>query len=415
MVQSCKSKRRGIEARLFKSDYFIFNLCFYSGPNFPTLATKLTRTQTYNTLISENTARRSLSTMDLTLLGLGPVLGIGLYVMTPKLMRDTAGPAIILSIGLASAAALLSGICYAEFSTRVFKCGSAYVYCYTTVGEIWAFIVGWTMILEYRLVGAVLARTCSEYVDFILGGAIFNFFKDKIACWDYAILGPFPDFLALILAIAMSVVVSLSTRCTMIFNRVVLLLTFIIFVLLFVISLFLVKPENWAHKFLPYGVQGVLRAASSGYYAFIGLDNIAAASAEVSYPQSSVPLSIVLTVAITTVIYVGLATVITLIAPYNQLSDLAPLAKIFEAIPGAQYVAAVGAVTCCMSVLVSCLIADTRVWYTMAKDGLLCMCCGCFSDSIRATEKSALVNGLISGVLATVFATEHLVCVFYSK
>ena len=348
--------------------------------------------------------------MDLTLLGLGPVLGIGIYVMTPKLIRDMAGPAVVLSIVLASGAALLSAICYAEFSTRVFKCGSAYVYCYTTVGEIWAFIVGWTMIFEYCLVGAVLARTCSEYIDFIFGGEIFNFFKDKIATWDYAILGPFPDFLALIVAMAVSVVVSLSTRYTMIFNGVVLLLTFVIFVLLFVISLFLVKPENWAHKFVPYGVQGVFRAAGRGYYAFIGLDNIAAASAEASYPQSSVPLSIILTVTIATIIYFGLATVITLIAPYNQLSDLAPLAKIFEVIPGAQYVAAVGAVTCCLSVLVCCLVACPRVSSTMAKDGLLSMCCGCVGDSIRATEKSALVYGLISGVFATLFATEHLVC-----
>lgn len=163
---------------------------FYLGSNSPRLVTKLTRTQSYRTVLTESTLRRSLSTTDLSLLGVGTILGIGIYVMTAKLTRDTAGPAVILSIVLASVSALLSGICYAEFSSRVSKYGSAYVYCYTTLGEIWAFVIGWTMILEYCIVGAVLARTCSEYVDYIFEGEIYNLFKEKVATgtilsWDH--------------------------------------------------------------------------------------------------------------------------------------------------------------------------------------------------------------------------------------
>lgn len=354
-----------------------------------------------------------MSTTDLSLLGVGTILGIGIYVMTAKLTRDTAGPAVILSIVLASVSALLSGICYAEFSSRVSKYGSAYVYCYTTLGEIWAFVIGWTMILEYCIVGAVLARTCSEYVDFIFEGEIYNLFKEKVATWNYSLLGPFPDFLALFLLITVSVFVCFGMHYVVIFNAGLLLFSSIALVLLFVIGLFLVRPDNWLHKFAPYGVQGVIRAAGSGYYAFIGLDAIAAASGESTNPQSSVPLSIILTVTITTILYCGVASVITLVTPYEQLSNLAPLANLFEAISGAQYVAAVGAVTCCSSGLVSCLVAGPRVLFSMANDGLLFMFCGgCDSDSTRAIEKSALVICLLSGSLATLFATEHLVCSF---
>ena len=130
---------------------------------------------------------------------MGTAIAIGIYVMTAKLARDTAGPAVILSIVLASFSVILSSICYAEFSSRVPKCGSAYVYCYAAVGEIWAFIVGWTMLVEYVIAMAVLARTCSEYIDFISGGEIYTLFKEKVVTWDNPVMAPFPDFLALAL------------------------------------------------------------------------------------------------------------------------------------------------------------------------------------------------------------------------
>ena len=352
--------------------------------------------------------------MDLTLLGVGTAIGIGIYVMTAKLSRDTTGPAVILSIVLASVSVMLSGICYAEFSSRVPKCGSAYVYCYAALGEIWAFVVGWTLIVEYFIAMAVLARTCSEYIDFISGGKIYTLFKEKVITWNDPFLAPFPDFLALGLAIAVVVMVAVGMRWAMIFNRAMFVFTIIALISLFVISLFLVRPENWARNFAPYGVKGVLRAAAGGYYTFIGLDVITAVSGEATRPQSSVPLSIIMTVTIVTVIYCGLATVFTLIVPYDQLSDLAPLAKIFQDIPGAEYVAAIGAVSATLSSLLSCSLAGPRVLFNMANDGLLFACFGCVSESSRAIEIMTLIGGFLSGCLAALFATEHLVCSCYS-
>ena len=244
---------------------------FHSDPNCPTWIKKITRTKSYLTLLSESTLRRTLSTMDLTLLGVGTAIGIGIYVMTAKLSRDTAGPAVILSIVLASVSVIMSGICYAEFSSRVPKCGSAYVYSYAGLGEIWAFIVGWTMIVEYPIVMAVLARTWSEYIDFISGGEIYTLFKEKVITWNNPFLAPFPDILALLLAITVVVIVAVGMRWAMIFNRAMFVFSIIALILLFVIGLFLVRPENWARNFAPYGVQGVLRAAAGGYYTFIGL------------------------------------------------------------------------------------------------------------------------------------------------
>lgn len=351
--------------------------------------------------------------MDLTLLGVGTAIGIGIYVMTAKLARDIAGPAVILSIVLVSFSVILSGICYAEFSSRVPKCGSAYVYCYATVGEIWAFIVGWTMLVEYAIATAVLARTCSEYIDFISGGEIYTFFKEKVVTWDNPFLAPFPDFLALAVALAVVLIVTVGLRWAMIFNRVMFVFSIIALILLFVISLFLVKPENWASDFAPHGVHGVLSAAATGYYAFIGLDAIAAVSGEVKRPQSSTSLSIILTVTIVTIIYCGIATVFTLITPHDQLRHLAPLAKIFQAIPGAQYLVSVGAVTATLIGLLSCSLAGPRILFNMANDGLLFVCFGCLDESSYAFEIVTLVGGFLSGCLAALFTTEHLVCTLF--
>ena len=343
-------------------------------------------------------------------MGVGTAIGIGIYVMTAKLSRDTAGPAVILSIMLASVSVILSGICYAEFSSRVPKCGTAYVYCYTALGEIWAFIVGWTMIVEYLITMAVLARTCSEYIDFIFGGEIFTLFKDKVVAWNNPFLAPFPDFLALFLAIAVVTIVAVGMRWAMIFNRAMLVFSIIALILLFVISLFLVSPENWARNFAPYGIQGVLRAAAGGYYTFIGIDAVTAVSGEAKRPQSSVPLSIISTVTMATVTYCGLATVVTLIVPSDQLSHLAPLAKIFQAIPGGEYVAAIGAVSATLNALLSCSLAGPRILFNMANDGLLFTCFGCVNEASRTIIILTLVGGFLSGCLAALFTAEHLVC-----
>ena len=332
--------------------------------------------------------------------------------MTAKLARDTAGPAVILSIALASISVILSGICYAEFSSRLPKCGSAYVYCYAAVGELWAFIVGWTMLVEYVIIMAVLARTCSEYVDFISGEKIYTLFKEEVVAWDNPFLAPFPDFLALALSLAVVLIVAVGLRWAIIFNRVMFAFSIIAIILLFVISLFLVKQENWTSNFAPHGVQGVLRAAATVYYAFIGLDAIAAVSGEIKRPQSSTPLSIILTVTIATILYCGIATVFTLVTPHGQLTQLAPLAQIFQTIPGAQYLASIGAVSATFIGLLSCSLAGSRILFSMANDGLLFVCFGCLDESSHAFEIVTIVVGFLSGCLAALFSTEHLVCTF---
>ena len=362
---------------------------------------------------NDSPLRRCLNTFDLTSLGVGTVVGAGLYVVAGQLARDVAGPAVILSIVIAAIAAFLSGICYAEYGCRIPRAGSAYVYTYVTMGEIWAFIVGWNMLLEYLISAASLARACSEYINSVCNGVIFNFFMKKVATWHVPALGPFPDFLAMSLAFVITIIVCLGVRQSTVFNKVVTFINFSVIIFIIICGLFYVNGDNWEGKehFIPYGVGGVLTASASCFYAFVGFDVIATASEETKNPKRVLPLAILFTLAISFLAYFGATTVLTLMLPYNHLNRFAPLAEAFKtrAFPGSKYIIAAGGLAATASSLVSFVFAAPRVVYSMANDGLLFKFFGILDESTLIPVRSALCNGLLIGIVALLFDVAQLV------
>ena len=376
----------------------------------------LTRKKPAEDWLAESPLKRCLTTLDLTSLGVGTVVGAGLYVVTGELARNVAGPAVILSFFIAGVAALFSGICYAEFGCRIPKAGSAYVYSYVAVGEFWAFFVGWNMILEYLIAAASLARACSEYINSFAQGYIYKFFMEDIATWNVSALGSFPDFLAMALAIVFTVIVSLGARKSSLFNKV---MTFVnLSVILFIIcaGLFYVDGKNWQSNFAPYGVGGVLTAAGSCFYAFVGFDVIGTASEEALNPKHSVPLSIILTLAISFLAYFGVATVLTLILPYDKLSQFAPLAEAFaqRGLSGAKYVVATGGLCATMSTLLTNSFAAPRVVYSMASDGLLFNWFAHVHEKTKVPVRAAVVDGVLIASLALLLDVKQLVSLLLS-
>lgn len=332
----------------------------------------LTRKKIEDNWFGETPLKRCLTTLDLTSLGVAAVLGAGLYVVTGELARDVAGPAVVVSFFIAGVAALFSGICYAEFGCRIPRAGSAYVYSYATVGEFWAFFVGWNMILEYIIAAASLARACSEYINSFAQGSIYNFFMEDIGKWNVPALGSFPDFLAMAVALVISCIVSLGALKSSLFNKVMTFINLSVIIFIICVGLYFVEGKTW-QAFAPYGVNGVLKAAGGCFYAFVGFDVIATASEEALNPKRSIPLSIILTIVISFLAYFGVATVLTLMIPYNQLSQFAPLAQAFtqRGFSAAKYVVAIGGLCATMSSLLTATFSVPRVLYSMATDGLL--------------------------------------------
>ena len=371
----------------------------------------LTRRKTTEDWFSESPLKRCLTTLDLTSIGVASVVGAGLHVITGELARDIAGPAVILSFFLAGVAAFFSGICYAEFGCRIPKAGSAYVYSYVAVGEFWAFVVGWNMILEYLIAAASLARACSEYIDSFAQGYIYKFFMEDVATWNVSALGSFPDFLAVALALIFTVIVLLGARKSSLINNVMTFINLSVITFIICAGLYFVDGKNWKPHFAPFGVGGVLTAAGSCFYAFVGFDVVAIASEEALNPKRSVPLSIILTLAISFLAYIGVSTVITLMLPYDQLCRFAPLAEAFaqRGFSGAKYVVATGGLCALLSSLLTATFAVPRVVYSIATDGLLFKWLVHVHEKTKVPVRATLVNGVLIAILALLLDVKQLV------
>ena len=375
----------------------------------------LTRKKPTEDWLTESSLKRCLSTLDLTSIGVGTVVGAGLYVVTGQLARDIAGPAVVISFFIAAIAALLSGICYAEFGCRIPKAGSAYVYSYVTVGEFWAFVVGWNMILEYIIAAASLARACSEYINSFAEGYIYKLFMNYIATWNVEALGSFPDLLAFMLALIIAIIVSLGAKKSSFVNKIMTFVNISVIIFIIFAGLYFVEAKNWQSKFAPYGVSGVLTAAGSCFFAFVGFDVIGTASEEAINPKRSVPLSIMLTLGISFSAYFGVATVLTLMMPYDKLSRFAALAEAFaqRGFSGAKYVVATGGLCATVSTLLTNSFAGPRVVYSMASDGLLFNWFAHVHEKTRVPVRATLVNGILIAILALLLDVKQLVSAFY--
>ena len=238
---------------------------------------------------------RVLSTVDLVALGVGSTVGAGLYVLTAEVARETAGPGIVLSFLVAAVSALLSGLCYAEFSARVPLAGTAYIYSYITVGELCAFVIGWNLMLEYIIGASSVARAWSSYLDIVLDGRVQNFTDSVIGSLNVAGIAKYPDFLAFVLMILVSVClaagVKLSVRVTSLFTTVNLFVTLVVMA----VGFYFADRTNWTRDFLPFGWSGVLSGAATCFFGFVGFDAIATTGEEAINPSKAIPVAILFT------------------------------------------------------------------------------------------------------------------------
>ena len=240
--------------------------------------------------------RRCLTSIDLTLIGIGSTLGSGVYVLTGDIARTTAGPGIVLSFFIAGFASILAGICYAEFGARVPKAGSAYTYTYVTVGEFSGFVVGWNLLLEYGIGSATVTKGLSTYLDAAVNHTISDYTIRKTG--QFSMFGDEThlDFVAFSLSILFTIFISLGVKYTSFLNNICTFSNILVIVMVVAMGAFYCDFNNW-HDFAPFGVRGIVKGASSCFFAFIGFDVIATSGEEAEKPSKSVPIAIVGTIS----------------------------------------------------------------------------------------------------------------------
>ncbi|XP_040276189.1 cationic amino acid transporter 4 [Bufo bufo] len=375
---------------------------------------KLNRVKTLEDDLMETSFKRCLSTLDLTLLGVGGMVGSGLYVLTGTVAKEIAGPAVVISFLIAGIASLLAALCYAEFGARVPKTGSAYMFTYVSVGELWAFLIGWNVILEYMIGGAAVARAWSGYLDSIFDHKIRNYTESHIGTWNVQFLAHNPDFLAAGILLLATAFISFGVRVSSWLNHIFAAISLAIIVFILIFGFILADPKNWSAEyggFAPFGFSGIMSGTATCFYAFVGFDVIAASSEEAKNPQKAVPIATAVSLGLATGAYILVSIVLTLMVPWNTLIPDSALSDAFyrRGYSWAGFLVAAGSICAMNTVLLSNLFSLPRIVYAMAEDGLFFQFFAKVNPITKVPVIGIVVFGFLMAILALIFDLEALV------
>lgn len=364
------------------------------------------RTKSIKSLIDETQGDKSLKkvlgTLELTMLGIGAIVGTGIFVITGIAAANYSGPAIILSFVFAGLACSFAALCYAEFASAVPVAGSAYTYAYAALGEVWAWIIGWDMVLEYTVATGTVAIGWSGYMNNLLKSIGINLPAQLTTSPFSGGIINLPAILIIALICFLLIRgVSESTKA----NNVIVIIKLAVVILFIVLALFHIKPANW-HPFMPYGWGGVFKGAAYIFFAYIGFDAVSTAAEEVKNPQKQLPRGIILSLLICTVLYIVVSALLTGILPYAQYSGTsAPVAYALEQI-GVNWGSAlvsIGAICGITSVLLVMLYGQTRIFFAMSRDGLLPKWFGSVNKKTKTPVTITVIVGIVTAAIAGIF------------
>jgi APA family basic amino acid/polyamine antiporter len=364
--------------------------------------------------------KRTLTAFDLTLLGIGAIIGTGIFVLTGTAAANQAGPAITLSYVLAGLACGFAALCYAEFAAMIPIAGSAYAYAYATLGEIIAWMIGWDLILEYAVASMTVSIGWSGYFQRILAG-----FGWALPAWMCAAPGTMPGSVvnlpAVLIVLAITVLLVIGIRESVRFNAAIVSIKLVAVVFFIFAGFKFVKPENWS-PFAPYGWSGVMAAAAVVFFAYIGFDAVSTTAEETKNPSRDLPIGIIASLVICTVLYIVVAGILSGIMPVAHYRTSAaalpgvpivpleqstaflnaPVAYALHVIglDWSSFVISAGAVAGITSVLLVMLMGQPRIFFSMSRDRLL----PAGVSKVHPRFGTPYITTIITGVVVAFFA-----------
>ena len=365
----------------------------------------------------ELTLRRALSGLNLVTLGIGAIIGAGIFVITGQAAAQFAGPAIVISFVLAGIACAFAGLCYSEFASMIPIAGSAYTYSYATLGELVAWIIGWDLILEYAFGAATVAVGWSGHLRAFLHDVGWSL--PAIPTSDFSVFGRAVhlnyDYVGFLIIMAITSILVIGIKESANFTTgIVILKVAVVCMFIALATAFLAahswQPNHW-HPFIPpntgqtgeFGWSGILRGAGVVFFAYIGFDAVSTAAQEAKRPERDMPIGILVSLTVCTVLYILVSGLLTRLVPYSQLNVPDPVVVGIK-VTGqhwATFMVELGALAGLATVMLVMLLGQSRVFYSMSKDGLLWPWASKIHPRFRTPYLSSIVVGFFVAILAT--------------
>jgi basic amino acid/polyamine antiporter, APA family len=376
---------------------------------------------------ANSSLRRSLGPVALTALGIGGIIGTGIFVLTGIAAALHAGPAVVLSFIVAGLGCIFAGLCYAEFASMVPVAGSAYAYSYATLGEFTAWFVGWNLVLEYLFASATVAVGWSRYFVTLLNRFHMNFLPAAVSGSPFKLAadgativstGAVLNLPAIFIALLVTWILCIGIRQSAFVNTLVVVVKVSIVLLVIGFGAFYVNPANW-HPFIPpntgtfgtFGWSGVLRASGIVFFAYIGFDAVSTAAQEAKNPARDMPIGILGSLLICTVLYILMSAVLTGLMPYPQLNDAAPVAVALGAHPQLGWLrdwVLFGALAGLTSVILVLILGQARIFLSMSQHGLLPPFFGKVHPRFRTPHVATLITGVFAATVGGLLPVDLL-------
>lgn len=352
---------------------------------------------------------KSMSAIDLMTLGIGAVIGTGIFILPGTVAANDAGPGVILSFLMAAIVCALAAMCYAEFSSALPVAGSAYSYGNIIFGEIIGWILGWALVLEYMLAVSSVSTGWAAYFNSLINSFGLHIPKALSGPFDPA-HGTYVNIVAIIIVLLITLMLSQGMQSSLRINNIAVAIKLLIILLFIGIGLFFIKPANY-HPFMPFKLSGVFRGATTVFFAFLGFDAVSSSAAEVKNPKRNMPLGIIGTLLVATILYMGVSAVLVGMVKYTKLDVANPVAFALKYVNQGWLadLLSIGALIGMFTMMVTMIYSSSRLVYSLGRDGLLPKFLSQLNEKKSSTPEAALWTvGIIIAIMGGLVSLDNL-------